>query len=511
MAEVYRGCWLSGAQKLADMSKRILDAAPILQNLAVLRTWLAQNQEAVQSFRALARIRELPLDDRVHAEALAQLLDRESDTSNVDMLQMRFELPDVEPLMERCLSNKKLRQLTVEPSETKDDEPPPKAVFDILDRPMPSTGKDLQVADVPRSLATLVVFGRQTDREPRIEVLVARTQDLAEFMESLRELAGDTLGEPVSEEVQAKVPRLLAEVFGVWRMPDDTDPQRRQQLTRELRERSVRERWPNLPSPLLRGKTPLEAAQTGGFQVPLLATLMTLELTALEGRWHLDTNSLREQLNLPTVAPIDPDQLDLNQLPVHRFSRLDVGRLSDEQLLLAYRRAYTVMSVDSLRQLALEVIQRPSLDERIDKVEAYDILSDVAETTDEALAYLEKARKLATADGESPAHWLIDELELRLLRGEADKFLQLMKEIQTRYIKEPGVGAALLEVLSRYGLVTPDGRVVVPATRDVAAAADIHEGQTAPAAVWTPDAPEPPPPAAEKAKKESKLWLPGME
>ena len=135
-------------------------------------------------------------------------------------------------------------------------------------------------------------------------------------------------------------------------------------------------------------------------------------------------------------------------------------------------------NVDTLRQLALEVIQRPTLDDRIDKVEAYDILSDVAETTDEALAYLEKARKLATADGESPAHWLIDELELRLLRGEAEKFLQLMKEIQTRYIKEPGVGAALLEVLSRYGLVTPDGRVIMPTTRDVAAAADIHEGHT---------------------------------
>ncbi len=37
MAEVYRGRWLRGAQKLDDMAKRILDAAPILQNLAVLR------------------------------------------------------------------------------------------------------------------------------------------------------------------------------------------------------------------------------------------------------------------------------------------------------------------------------------------------------------------------------------------------------------------------------------------------------------------------------------------
>ena len=141
MAEVYRGRWLSGAQKLADMSKRILDAVPILQNLAVLCTWLAQNREAVQAFRALSRIRDLPLDDRVHAEALAQLLDQESDAQQIDMLQLTFELADIEPLMEQCLSSKKLRQLAVDAAASEGEEPPPKAVFDVLDRPMPPTGQ----------------------------------------------------------------------------------------------------------------------------------------------------------------------------------------------------------------------------------------------------------------------------------------------------------------------------------------------------------------------------------
>ena len=73
------------------------------------------------------------------------------------------------------------------------------------------------------------------------------------------------------------------------------------------------------------------------------------------------------------------------------------GALSDEQLLVVYRRAYSVMAVRALRAVALEVIDRPSLDEKIDKVEAYDILSDVANDSDEALAYLEKARQLARA------------------------------------------------------------------------------------------------------------------
>ena len=210
------------------------------------------------------------------------------------------------------------------------------------------------------------------------------------------------------------------------------------------------------------------------------------------------------------ARPIDASTVDLERLPVHRFSLLKFPELTDDQLLTVYRRAYAVMAVWPLRQIALEVISRKSLDDKIDKVEAYDILSDVAPTTDEALEYLSKARKLATSEGESPAAWLIDELEIRLLRGEAEKFIQLLKEIQTRYIKEPGIAPSLIEVLSRYGLITPDGRIMIPASGDAAAAAD----QAADSDRRRVDARRRRPlprPIAGEAKPESKLWIPGMD
>ncbi len=269
---------------------------------------------------------------------------------------------------------------------------------------------------------------------------------------SWRELAGGQQPDEVNDSDWGRVPRLGFELLGGWRVPDDVAPDRRQELASELRRHAILQRWPQIPSTLFRGKSPVEAARDGHSRVPLLANLLILEIMAQEGQWPLDTRALREQLNLPVPAPIDPRQQDLKNLdsvPVHRFTQFVVSELSDDQLLSAYRRAYAVMSVEPLRQLALEVIKRPSLDERIDKVEAYDILSDVAPTTDEALEYLEKARKLATAEGESPAQWLIDELELRLLRGEVDKFAAILKEIQTRYIKEIGVVPALTEMLSR--------------------------------------------------------------
>ncbi len=188
---------------------------------------------------------------------------------------------------------------------------------------------------------------------------------------------------------------------------------------------------------------------------------------------------------------------------MHRFGELDITSLDDEQLLAAYRRSYALMVIKALRATAREVIQRTSLDERVDKVEAYDILSDVAETTDESLQYLSQARRLATKEGESPAAWLIDEAELRLARGEIDEFVELVKEVQARYIREPGVVQSLVEMLARYGMVTPDGRVFLPQTEATAAV-----GSDSASGLWTPDSDRA---VASESKGESKLWIPGMD
>ena len=503
------------------MAKRILDAAPILQNLGVLSAWLGQNQKAVKAFRALSRIRDVPLEERVDAEARALLLDQESEIGTIDIARRAYQLTETDRLMERCLSHPRLRQMPTPPSDPQSDEPPPKAVFRLLDRPRPKPTPELQAAELPRAMATLTIYGRQTDREARAELVLSKSIYESATEELARELLGDDAGEAVSEELIGKAPRLTVDIFGSIDVPTEIDLERKRTLLLELYEQSVLQHWPKVATPALGGKTPEEAVQEGQSRVPMMAMLAIFECMAHEQRWPLDTNSLREELKLPLIGPLDPNEVEIDRLPMHHFLRLDPAQLDDDQLLTAYRRAYALMFVDALRQLATEVIRRPSLEDRVDRVEAYDILSDIAPTTDEALEYLGKARKLATADGESPAQWLIDELELRLVRGEADRFMELIKEIQTRYMKEPGVSTALMELLTKYDLVTPDGRFRLPSQRDVAAATGVHETQTAPA-VWTPDMPSAPPadpaettePSAAdetEEKKESKLWIPGMD
>ncbi len=509
MREIFKGRWRKGASILSAMSVRILDAPAILFNQAVVQTWLGDNLNAVKAFRQYARIRELPLDDRVQAMALADCLDPDPKKTLIDSVERVYDLESIDPVMEQCLSNKQLRSLPIDREATPDsDQPLPRAAFELLCKPLPTQLEQLQVDDIPESWGTLLLFGKETDRPARLVTHCPRTR-LSEIEEFCQTLSPTPLPAASTEQVVEQVSWFGAEVLKSWRIPDQLSLDERRRLQTELRRHAILERWPATPSPRLDGKTPTEAAaHDGQYKIAILADLLNLEIVGQDAHWELDFNSLRRQLNLPERGPLNAADVELERLPVHRISQLKFQELTDEQLLTVYRRTYAVMAVWSLRQIALEVISRKSLDDKIDKVEAYDILSDVAPNTDEALEYLAKARKLATAEGESPAAWLIDELEIRLLRGEAEKFVQLLKEIQARYIKEPGIAPSLIEVLSRFGLVTPDGRVMIPASADTAAAAD----SSAADGVWVPgDSPTPSAADAGEAKPESKLWIPGMD
>ncbi len=365
----------------------------------------------------------------------------------------------------------------------------------------------------------ILLYGRETDKPARIALHGTRVH-LEQLTRLCDELVEKGLSEPPLEDrVIDHAPWLAAVVLGSWVIPDGVEIDDRRRLQARLRDDAVVHRWPHTASPVLDGKTPTEAAADSKYKPALLGSLLNLEILAQDAHWEVNLNDLRQQLGLPLREPLDPSGCDFERLPVHQLALVDATQLTDEQLLAAYRRAYAVMAVYPLRKIALELIGRPSLDEKVDKVEAYDILSDVAPNTDEALEYLDKARKLATSEGESPAAWLIDELEIRLLRGEADKFVQLLKEIQTRYMNEPGIAPSLMEVLSRYGLVTPDGRFMVPAPREMSAAASQAEAESDVPGLWTPDSgipaapsigPGPAPPPGEE-KPASKLWMPGMD
>ena len=161
-----------------------------------------------------------------------------------------------------------------------------------------------------------------------------------------------------------------------------------------------------------------------------------------------------------------------------------------------------------LARLAPVVIERDSLEGKVDKAEACGLLAGGSPTSEEAITWLAKAREWAGRTKESPARWLLAELDLRLRRGEATQAQQLLQTIQTDHMREPGIAQTLFELLARYGIIDP--RAANPANMPTSAPPQMGDvastAPTPPAAgeqkIWTPDGA----PAGES--KKSTIWTP---
>jgi hypothetical protein len=439
----------------------------------------------------------LPLLDRVHAEALATAVDPESSNVLVDIVKVSIELKDTDAAMESLLSNKRFTKFETPSS---DGQPAARSGFQVLDREPPTDDAEVTLDNLPSLSGSMLVYGKQTDREARVEIILVKNGSYDSTIEFIKKTIGESLGTELESEPVSSTNELQAEVFGNPRFEVERDPEKRRELASAFRKKSLLEVWPDKPRQAFEGKTPREVAKESPENLRLLAELLSFEIESELHSWDFNVDDIRKAIDLPERERIDLSKRKIQHVPVSHLGRVDIEGLSDEDLLKVYRYAYAVLAGGLLHRIALEISKRDSVADSVDLVEIYDVLSDLSTSSDKALEWLEKARKLATSQGESPAHWLIDEMEIRLVRGDANRFQALFKEIQNRYMKEPGVGQALYNLFRKYGLVTPDGQLA----NDPEAAQAPPEDEAEPSGLWLPGSSD----APAEGKSESKLWVP---
>jgi hypothetical protein len=256
---------------------------------------------------------------------------------------------------------------------------------------------------------------------------------------------------------------------------------------------------------VLDGKSLRQAAGDASLQARALAVILLMDLAEPEERPEF--NQVRKSLGLPTVEPLDPAGLRITSLSPVRLTRLDVKKLSDEDLLIAYQRAILYSAGRLLRKVGPELVSRPGIKGKVDFADVYELMSRLSGNSDEAIEYIRKAQEAAVAAGESPARYLMAEIPLRLERREVDEFRRLFERLSTKHIKEPGVAQSLQMLLYQLGIMRPDGSMATPGASPPGAPAAVP----APASgLWTPDQGAPAA-AAPAAGGKSKLWVPGMD
>ena len=510
-----RAMWLDAAQKLHDLARSAGDWPPIWRNIASLRLWLADSQGGIEALRKFARqplgsSAAPPLDEMVESEALAQLIDVDA-PDFVDVLNITYPMTDFDRAIARLSADPRMIRMPMDLARlATEGQPPPKAAIAILDRIPPASGRGITREQIPRVVGQALVFGRETDREARLELVTYRTDERPASERVLTEALEGAIGPAGVEVVTARMPAVRHALSSNWRLPDDTPAEQRATLISAERRTVLLEQWPAMKFKVLEGAAPQDAARDPAMRVPVLAAILILELASMNDAEAFDFNDLRTKIGLPAAQKIDPIGVDVMQIPLARLHRLEASKLSDEQLARVFARATHYRHDAAIKIFGEEVLERPSLEKEIPRQEVYGQLAQIERNPQQAIEYISKARDAAELAGQTSAPWDITEMTLRLSMGDVVAADRLLQHVRSEHIREPGIANLLFQVLVEAGIVHPDGTPALgPSARGggsglnmpgvAAAAAPVADSGK----IWTPGA-EP----AATAGKKSVIWTP---
>jgi hypothetical protein len=498
------GKWQQAVEIVDRLGQQYGAEPPLVFNRALLGGWLGDDRALVAGLHAFAQL-DVPLDDAVEAEAIAQLLDPDQREQRLDSVVQTYAVRDLDALVRNFLSDRRLQAFEVDPAAfAQSDQPRPRHTFVQLDRPMPESGAELTRDHAPQLAGVLAIYGRQTDRPERVELTIDRGPAFDATIRSLREIGGEALGEMTDERVVGSVSPTEQALNSRWQLPRDTPPEVRRRLMAEQRHTAITSRWPELPKPALGGKPPREAAGDPALRVPLMASVLILEQGGNTDRDAESIAQLRGSLGLPQPEPIEAGAQPAATLPLVRVPRLKVEALADDDLVMLYGRAVMIGANAALVILAREALRRPSIAARIPPADSYRRLISAEAEPDRALALIGEAREQSRLAGGSTAPWDLAELEFYIRTGEVDEAKVALQRIEAEHRDDPDVAAALYRLLYETGVIPdelPEQAYEEPEPAVASGAEAAGGAQAAGGRIWTPGSDRP-------GGGKSSIWTP---
>ncbi|TWT46901.1 SEC-C domain-containing protein [Botrimarina hoheduenensis] len=496
-----RGQWRRAAALFEQLANDHPDEPGLLYNAGLVSGWLGRNAQFVSGLRRFAELTAATVgvtDDAIEAEAVAQMLDATGQDAAIDVVRLTYDVADETVVLDRFARDPHFSAYQLEESELATIEgPPPRHTLSLLDRPLPVTGEAITAEQTPRVVGFVSYYGRQTDRPERLEVVLDRDDRFEINKQMLAEVLGEGLGASRSEESVGEAPAVETAMSIRWQFPADTPLALRRELIEAERRRVLLEVWPNKARAVFGGKTPVEAGGDPAMRTALEAAVLNLEQGSA-GR--IDTSAfaeLRERVGLTPPAPLDASAYDAEMTPLSRMHRIDMAQVTDDDLVLIYRRAMMCGANDVVIAVATAAIERPE-NPRLPREELFHRLASFVPDPAEAIGWIDRARSEAEAAGRSSAAWDIAELEVRVVAGELEEANRLVQHLRSDHLNEPGVAEQLYKMLYALGAAPAPGQAAPidsPPPPPVSPAASGSK-------IWTPDDDSPGSGAGQK------LWTP---
>ena len=448
--------WARAASQFEALSADGIPEADF--NLGICRLWTADDRGAVEALRR----HQATLDDRSEAvdlEALCQQLESPGDDDLVEHVRLIWPLADRLALL-KALSDADggLGSVIAEGQGVMDPDDPDSAevdAFSLLDRSRGAARSGIGPSEIARVIGRVLVGN---------EVVALDGYDVGKQFDALRErftsLAGG--GIPPSHprtKVLEKVSRVGLALRTEWAIPEGLDDDEVHRIRREEQTRVLREVWPETPSPGLGGRTPRQAAEQGGLEVPLRAACCQIEVgRIIEG---VDLDAVRDELGIPPEPTPDPETVDIEGIHLARLFRIPADRLDDDRLWRLYLRARATGQNVALQHACRTLFDRPMLLDARTASERFAVLGDLANIEaslgrqDEALAVIDRARASEPADHRAPnaARWDFLALRIRARFESPEAWVPGLAVIMERFRDDRASSQILISNLVEMGLI----------------------------------------------------------
>lgn len=387
-----------------DAAKKRVTVASLWWNAGLCRAWDGDEKTAAEALHRSAK-HSAEFEAAAEAETLAQTLGRRGDrehshrvvqaTFKIKMVSKLLTLFDATPLFVRV----------PQPEGQAPDPRQPVATYRVLDK-SPVAGNDsasYSLDSVPRVAAEIVVFasalrpagsrawGSSESKETFTDALAKLEAAGGDEIEKLtapgtgESITTNTVFEKEFLPLQFKRHFEASTPLGIIR-----------RINRDNWSKFLTSDWPEMSLVALGGKTPQQAIGDDAVRVPLAAWLQQIDMYADRFGLPFDVPAERAKYGLPAATQRDvSEHSNVGTLSVLQFARLSFDKLSDQQLVAAFKRAALIQHKGSLRPLLLTIVERTSCHDYLDMARVYRFLSDLGSLlmeTSEAIRWLDQER-----------------------------------------------------------------------------------------------------------------------
>ena len=507
-ANLLRSNKIDLAESKFESLRRTVPLEPaILSGLLTCAIWRGDTDAQSELLKKLSECESVDFEERVRHRAMSALVDPTSAEISIPIMKMHGDLESPEQTEMSLMASSRFVSLPPDllaGMRTTEDEVPPRCGFQMLDRDKPESLEVLPPIDeVPEAIALVFVYGKQTDREARLEVLDVRKPLLGEVKEGILNAIGDIELNELEGEL---LPMLVACQPAVAMIRFQAKPAEAEKLQNGLMAARMPKAITSMETPMLGGGSLASTCDDESMlfeRTVMMRIVEQYDALVAKGQGVID-----EAYRIAKLEPqpmIKPASGDVETLANEDLNRVDCSDLDAESLIYLLQRAQQVSATPTVRRVAKQLISTDlSEEQKPAKMLAYMTLINASEGNEQAIELMDEAKVFAEANNIPTANLLLSEVGLRLSAGDGPGFQNAVETLSRQYGNEPEVMAKLQQTLMAYGLISPDGS---PRQAPSAAGPAAEQGGGG-GELWTPDSGSP---ASGSGGGGGKLWVPGMD